>query len=137
MITNLPFALIGGVFALYLSGLYLSVPASVGFIVLFGVAVLNGVVLVSHIAQLRQEGASVQDAVVRGSHNRLRPVLMTASIAIFSLIPMLFATGPGSEIQRPLATVVVGGLLTSTFLTLVVLPVLYLWFGNRRANAEF
>jgi cobalt-zinc-cadmium resistance protein CzcA len=128
VIFNLPFALIGGVFALYVSRLYLSVPASVGFIVLFGVAVLNGVVLVSRIAQLRQEGVSVDEAVVKGSQDRLRPVLMTAAIAIFSLIPMLYATGPGSEVQRPLATVVVGGLLTSTFLTLVVLPSLYSLF---------
>jgi cobalt-zinc-cadmium resistance protein CzcA len=134
VITNLPFALIGGVFALYISGLYVSVPASVGFIVLFGVAVLNGVVLVSHISELRQEGVSLKDAVVRGSHDRLRPVLMTAAIAIFSLIPMLYASGPGSEIQRPLATVVVGGLLTSTFLTLVVLPSLYRWFEQREAE---
>jgi cobalt-zinc-cadmium resistance protein CzcA len=131
VVFNLPFALIGGVFALYLSGLYLSVPASVGFIVLFGVAVLNGVVLVSHIAQLRQEGVPVEEAVVRGSQDRLRPVLMTASIAIFSLIPMLYADGPGSEVQRPLATVVVGGLLTSTILTLIVLPALYRWFEQR------
>ena len=136
VLTNLPFALIGGVLALYISGLYLSVPASVGFIVLFGVAVLNGVVLVSHISQLRQEGISVREAVIRGSHDRLRPVLMTASIAIFSLIPMLYATGPGSEVQRPLATVVVGGLLTSTFLTLVVLPTLYGWFERREAQPE-
>ena len=136
VLTNLPFALIGGVFALHISGLYLSVPASVGFIVLFGVAVLNGVVLVSHISQLRQEGISVREAVIRGSHDRLRPVLMTASIAIFSLIPMLYATGPGSEVQRPLATVVVGGLLTSTFLTLVVLPILYGWFERREAQPE-
>ncbi len=136
VITNLPFALIGGVFALLISGLYLSVPASVGFIVLFGVAVLNGVVLVSHISQLRQEGVSVQDAVIRGSHDRLRPVLMTASISVFSLIPMLYGTGPGSEVQRPLATVVVGGLMTSTFLTLVVLPTLYQWFERREAEPE-
>jgi cobalt-zinc-cadmium resistance protein CzcA len=135
VITNLPFALIGGVFALYISGLYVSVPASIGFIVLFGVAVLNGVVLVSHISQLRQEGVSLKDAVVRGSHDRLRPVLMTAAIAIFSLIPMLYTSGPGSEIQRPLATVVVGGLLTSTFLTLVVLPSLYRWFERRAAES--
>jgi heavy metal efflux system protein len=128
VIFNLPFALIGGVFALYISGLYLSVPASVGFVVLFGVAVLNGVVLVSRILQLREEGVSVDEAVVKGCHDRLRPVLMTASIAIFSLIPMLYATGPGSEVQRPLATVVVGGLLTSTILTLIVLPILYRWF---------
>lgn len=136
VITNLPFALIGGVFALYLSGLYLSVPASVGFIVLFGVAVLNGVVLVSYISQLRQDGMSLQEAVVKGSLDRLRPVLMTASIAIFSLIPMLYATGPGSEVQRPLATVVVGGLLTSTFLTLIVLPILYRWFEGRVTEQE-
>jgi cobalt-zinc-cadmium resistance protein CzcA len=128
VILNLPFALIGGVLALHFSGLYLSVPASVGFIVLFGVAVLNGVVLVSRITQLRQEGIPVQEAVAKASRDRLRPVLMTASIAIFSLIPMLYATGPGSEIQRPLAVVVVGGLLTSTFLTLILLPTLYRWF---------
>ncbi len=134
VITNLPFALIGGVFALYISGLYLSVPASVGFIVLFGVAVLNGVVLVSHISQLCQEGVPVDVAVVRGSRDRLRSVLMTASIAIVSLIPMLYATGPGSEVQRPLATVVVGGLITSTLLTLVVLPTLYRWFEGRDAE---
>jgi heavy metal efflux system protein len=134
VITNLPFALIGGVFALFISGLYLSVPASVGFIVLFGVAVLNGVVLVSHISRLRQEGVSVQDAIVRGCHDRLRPVLMTASISVFSLIPMLYATGAGSEVQRPLATVVIGGLITSTFLTLVVLPTLYRWFERREAE---
>jgi cobalt-zinc-cadmium resistance protein CzcA len=134
VITNLPFALIGGVFALYISGLYLSVPASVGFIVLFGVAVLNGVVLVSRISQLRQEGVPVLDAIIRGSHDRLRPVLMTASIAVFSLIPMLYASGPGSEVQRPLAIVVVGGLITSTFLTLVVLPALYQWFEGRKAE---
>jgi heavy metal efflux system protein len=131
VILNLPFALIGGVFALYISHLYLSVPASVGFIVLFGVAVLNGVVLVSHISQLRREGLAVEDAVIKGSHDRLRPVLMTASIAIFSLIPMIYATGPGSEVQRPLATVVVGGLLTSTALTLLLLPSLYRWFDPK------
>ncbi len=136
VIFNLPFALIGGVFALYLSRLYLSVPASVGFIVLFGVAVLNGVVLVSHIAQLRQEGVSLDEAVVKGSQDRLRPVLMTASIAIFSLIPMLYATGPGSEVQQPLATVVVGGLLTSTILTLLVLPTLYRWFEPKETEVE-
>ena len=125
---NLPFALIGGVFALYASHMYLSVPASIGFIVLFGVAVLNGVVLISHISHLREEGMKLEEAVFKGSQDRLRPVLMTAAIAIFSLIPMIYATGPGSEVQRPLAIVVVGGLLTSTFLTLVVLPSLYGWF---------
>lgn len=134
VIFNLPFALIGGVFALHISKLYLSVPASVGFVVLFGVAVLNGVVLVSRITQLREEGATVEEAVAKGCQDRLRPVLMTAFIAIFSLVPMLYAAGPGSEIQRPLATVVVGGLLTSTFLTLIVLPILYRWF--ERGNKE-
>lgn len=133
VISNLPFALIGGVFSLWISGLYLSVPASVGFIVLFGVAVLNGVVLVSHIAQLREEeNLNVTDAIMKGSMNRLRPVLMTASIAIFSLIPMLFATGAGSEIQKPLATVVVGGLITSTLLTLLLIPSVYSWFDKRK-----
>jgi cobalt-zinc-cadmium resistance protein CzcA len=134
VIFNLPFALIGGVFALHISGLYLSVPASVGFIVLFGVAVLNGVVLVSRIAQLRQQGILGEEAVVRGSHDRLRPVLMTAMIAIFSLLPMLYNSGPGSEIQRPLAVVVIGGLLTSTVLTLLILPALYRWFEPKEAT---
>ncbi len=132
VISNLPFALIGGVFSLYISGLYLSVPASVGFIVLFGVAVLNGVVLVSYISQLREEGINLQDAIRKGSVDRLRPVLMTASIAIFSLMPMLFASGAGSEIQKPLATVVVGGLITSTLLTLLIIPAVYSWFEKRK-----
>jgi cobalt-zinc-cadmium resistance protein CzcA len=131
VIFNLPFALIGGVVALYCSGLYLSVPASVGFIVLFGVAVLNGVVLVSRIMQLRQKGMPVSEAITTGCQDRLRPVLLTASISIFSLVPMLYATGPGSEIQHPLAVVVVGGLLTSTLLTLIVVPTLYEWFEGR------
>ncbi len=129
VILNLPFALIGGVFSLWISGLYLSVPASVGFIVLFGVAVLNGVVLVSHITQLREEeGLGLDEAIIKGSIDRLRPVLMTASIAVFSLIPMLYASGAGSEIQKPLATVVVGGLISSTLLTLLVIPAVYAWF---------
>jgi cobalt-zinc-cadmium resistance protein CzcA len=136
VISNLPFALIGGVFSLYISGLYLSVPASVGFIVLFGVAVLNGVVLVSRISQLREEGIDMQEAIKKGSLNRLRPVLMTASIAIFSLIPMLFSSGAGSEIQKPLATVVVGGLITSTLLTLLIIPSVYSWFEKRKVEAE-
>jgi cobalt-zinc-cadmium resistance protein CzcA len=137
VIFNLPFALAGGVFALWLSGLYLSVPASVGFIVLFGVAVLNGLVLVSSIVQLRAEGRPVEEAVAVGSDSRLRPVLMTAAIAIFSLLPMVFARGPGAEVQRPLAVVVIGGLITSTLLTLLVLPALYGWFeGESRAAAD-
>ena len=136
VIFNLPFALIGGVFSLSLSGQYLSVPASVGFIVLFGVAVLNGLVLVSRISQLREEGLGLQEAVRKGSIDRLRPVLMTASIAIFSLLPMLMAGGAGSEIQRPLATVVVGGLFTSTLLTLLIIPSVYGWFEKRTVEAE-
>jgi len=136
VISNLPFALIGGVFALFISGQYLSVPASVGFIVLFGVAVLNGLVLVSRISQLREEGLALPKAIRKGSLDRLRPVLMTASISIFSLIPMLLAGGTGSEIQRPLATVVVGGLITSTLLTLLIIPSVYSWFEKRKVEAE-
>jgi cobalt-zinc-cadmium resistance protein CzcA len=136
VLVNLPFAMVGGVFALFLSGLYLSVPASVGFIVLFGVAVLNGVVLISYISDLRENGASVAEAVRAGCEARLRPVLMTASISILSLIPMVFATGPGSEVQRPLAVVVIGGLVTSTALTLLVLPTLYQWFAPERREVE-
>jgi cobalt-zinc-cadmium resistance protein CzcA len=136
VLVNLPFAMVGGVFALLLSGLYLSVPASVGFIVLLGVAVLNGMVLVSYISQLHGEGRRVADAVLIGCETRLRPVLMTASIAVFSLIPMVFATGPGSEVQRPLAVVVIGGLVTSTVLTLLVLPTLYQWFAPERIEVE-
>uniref|UniRef100_C6DYN9 Heavy metal efflux pump, CzcA family n=1 Tax=Geobacter sp. (strain M21) TaxID=443144 RepID=C6DYN9_GEOSM len=136
VISNLPFALIGGVFALFLSGQYLSVPASVGFVVLFGVAVLNGLVLVSRISQLREEGMELQEAIRKGSLDRLRPVLMTAAIAIFSLIPMLLAGGTGSEIQKPLATVVVGGLVTSTLLTLLIIPSVYSWFEKREVQEE-
>lgn len=128
---NIPFALIGGVFALWISGEYLSVPASVGFIALLGIAVLNGVVMVSYFNQLRDQGMALRDVVVEGARRRLRPVLMTASIAAWGLVPLLFATGPGSEIQRPLAIVVIGGLFTSTVLTLVLLPILYLRFGVR------
>ncbi|RJP72014.1 MAG: efflux RND transporter permease subunit [Ignavibacteriales bacterium] len=131
VVTNLPFSLIGGIISLYISGLYLSVPASVGFIVLFGVAVLNGLVLVSHISHLRDEGIEQEEAIIKGSLDRLRPVLMTASIAIFSLAPMLFATGTGSEIQKPLAVVVVGGLLTSTLLTLLIIPSVFSWFDRK------
>jgi len=136
VICNLPFALIGGIFSLFLSGQYLSVPASVGFIVLFGVAVLNGLVLVSRIAQLRDEGLEVGEAIRKGAVDRLRPVMMTASIAIFSLIPMLLASGTGSEIQKPLATVVVGGLFTSTLLTLLLIPAVYGWFEKRKTETE-
>lgn len=123
----IPFAMVGGLMALLLSGLYLSVPASVGFIALFGVAVLNGVVKIAYINQLREQGMSLDEAVLTGMVLRLRPVLMTAVVAMMALMPLLLASGPGSEIQRPLAIVVIGGLFSSTTLTLVVLPVLYRW----------
>lgn len=128
IILNVPFALIGGIVALALSGQYLSVPSSIGFIALFGVAVLNGVVLVSYINQIRADGRSVDDAAIEGAMLRLRPVLMTATVASLGLLPLLLATGVGSEVQRPLATVVVGGLVSSTLLTLIVLPAVYRWF---------
>jgi cobalt-zinc-cadmium resistance protein CzcA len=130
VLTNIPFALIGGVFALWLTGEYLSVPASVGFIALLGIAVLNGVVMVSYFNQLKARGLSMSELVIQGAKRRLRPVLMTASIAAFGLAPLLFASGPGSEIQRPLAIVVIGGLITATLLTLFILPILYRRFGG-------
>jgi cobalt-zinc-cadmium resistance protein CzcA len=126
---NIPLALIGGVFALALAREYLSVPASVGFIALMGIAVLNGLVLVNHFNELLSQGHALADAVRNGAIRRLRPVLMTASITAFGLLPLLFATGPGSEIQRPLAIVVIGGLVSSTALTLVLLPILFRRFG--------
>ncbi|HLE25561.1 MAG TPA: efflux RND transporter permease subunit [Thermodesulfobacteriota bacterium] len=134
IIMNIPFAVIGGVLALFISGLYLSVSASVGFIALFGVAVLNGVVMVSYFNQLRREGVPLEEAIIRGAELRLRPVLMTALVASLGLVPMLIATGPGSEIQRPLGTVVIGGLISSTILTLVVLPTLYGWFEKKEVE---
>ena len=132
ILSNIPFAMIGGVFALWVSGEYLSVPASVGFIALLGIAVLNGVVMVSYFNQLANEGMAIAQVVIEGAKRRLRPVLMTASIAAFGLVPLLFATGPGSEIQRPLAIVVIGGLVSSTLLTLILLPMLYLRFGQSK-----
>jgi heavy metal efflux system protein len=125
ILSNIPLAMVGGVFALWISGEYLSVPASVGFIALLGIAVLNGVVMVSYFKQLDYEGMQKSLIAYEGAKRRLRPVLMTASIAVFGLIPLLFATGPGSEIQRPLAIVVIGGLTTATLLTLFILPILY------------
>ncbi len=136
ILLNIPFAMVGGVVALFLAGEYLSVPASVGFIALLGIAVLNGLVLVSYLRQLREEGLAMAEAVRRGAERRLRPVLMTATITGFGLIPLLFATGPGSEIQRPLAIVVIGGLITSTLLTLVLLPMLFERFGEAPEEAR-
>lgn len=124
---NVPLALIGGFAGLYFSGEYLSVPASVGFIALLGIAMLNGVVMVNYFNYLIERGIAIKEAVIEGSVKRLRPVLMTALIASFGLVPLLFATGPGSEIQRPLAIVVIAGLITSTLLTLIILPILYGW----------
>ena len=135
IILNLPFALIGGIAALWLTGEYLSVPASVGFINLFGVAVLNGIVLVSYINKLRAEGMDGNEAVVTGCSLRLRPVLMTAVVALLGLLPLALSHGIGSEVQRPLAIVVIGGLVSSTLLTLIVLPVLYQWFDRPAAPA--
>ena len=133
ILANIPFAMVGGIVALWVAGAYLSVPASVGFIALLGIAVLNGLVLVSHFRELRAEGLPLAEAVRQGAARRLRPVLMTATITAFGLVPLLFATGPGSEIQQPLAIVVIGGLLTSTLLTLVLLPLLYERYGEARA----
>jgi cobalt-zinc-cadmium resistance protein CzcA len=136
---NVPFALVGGIAALWARGLNLNLSASIGFIALFGVAVLNGVVLLAYINQLRATGRSILDAVRSGTGVRLRPVIMTALVASFGFIPMALSTSQGAEVQRPLATVVIGGLVTSTILTLVVLPVLYAWveerWGRRRATS--
>jgi cobalt-zinc-cadmium resistance protein CzcA len=134
ILTNIPFAAVGGMIALALSGQYLSVPASVGFIALLGIAVLNGLVMVTYFRQLREAGVPLAEAVRRGAKRRLRPVLMTASIAVVGLVPLLYATGPGKEIQKPLAIVVTGGLVTATLLTLVLLPILYERFGEGPAN---
>ena len=134
IIANVPFATIGGLFALFISGQYISVPSAIGFIAVFGVAMLNGIVLVSFINELREKGLSVSEAVRQGAELRLRPVLMTASVAILGLIPMLLSSGVGAETQRPLASVVIGGLITSTLLTLVLLPVIYEWIENRKES---
>ena len=129
ILANIPLALIGGMMLLWVSGQYLSVPASVGFIALLGIAVLNGLVLIVYFNQLRAEGLPLRSVVYEGSRRRLRPVLMTASIAALGLVPLLFATGPGSEVQKPLAIVVIGGLISSTVLTLFLLPILFERFG--------
>lgn len=136
ILVNIPFAMVGGIVALWAAGQYLSVPASVGFIALLGIAVLNGLVLVSYFRQLRAEGMPMAQAVRLGAERRLRPVLMTASITAFGLVPLLFASGPGSEIQQPLAIVVIGGLVSSTLLTLVLLPILFERFGEARDETD-
>jgi len=131
VILNVPFALIGGIWGLYLTGQYLSVSSSVGFIALFGVAMLDGIVLVSYIQQLCRSGVCLEESIIQGALLRLRPIVMTATVAIIGLIPLLAATGPGAEIQRPLAIVGIGGLITSTVLTLLVLPTIYPWFHKK------
>lgn len=136
ILANIPFAMVGGIISLWGSGQYLSVPASVGFIALLGIAVLNGLVLVAYFRQLREEGQSMAQAVRLGAERRLRPVLMTASITAFGLVPLMFATGPGSEIQKPLAIVVIGGLISSTLLTLILLPILFERFGEGATEAR-
>jgi cobalt-zinc-cadmium resistance protein CzcA len=136
IILNLPFALIGGVVSLWLSGQYLSVPASIGFIELFGLAVGNGIVLVSYINQLRNDGRQTDEAILTGCSLRLRPVVMTMMTTLLGLLPLALAQGIGAEVQRPLASVVIGGLFTSTALTLVVLPALYSIFAGREVRKE-
>jgi len=137
VILNVPFALVGGIGALWARSLNLNLSASVGFIALFGVAVLNGVVMIAAINRLRSDGLSIRDAIIEGAGTRLKPVLMTALVASLGFIPMAISTGAGSEIQRPLATVVIGGIVTSTLLTLIVLPTIYelieRWVARRKA----
>lgn len=136
ILANVPFATIGGIVGLFITGQYLSVPSAIGFIAVFGVAMLNGIVLVSFLNEQQHAGLGVREAVLRGTALRMRPVLMTASVAILGLVPMLLSSGVGAETQRPLATVVVGGLITSTLLTLVLLPVIYDWMEQRRRRPQ-
>jgi cobalt-zinc-cadmium resistance protein CzcA len=135
ILLNVPFALIGGIFALQLTGINLSVSAAIGFIALFGQAVLNGVVMVSYFNQLRDEGMRTLDAVVNGALIRLRTVLMTGTLAMLGLFPMALSHGIGSETQKPLAVVIIGGLISATVLTLFVLPVVYVLFAGKEARA--
>ena len=130
IVLNIPLALVGGVVALWITGQNLSVPASVGLIALFGIALENGMVLVTYLNQLLRDGVPIDQASIRGACLRLRPVLMTAITTALGLLPLLFSSGTGSEVQRPLATVVIGGLMTSTVLTLLVIPALYKWFSD-------
>lgn len=127
ILINIPFAIMGGIFALYITASYLSVPASVGLIALLGIAVLNGVVMVSYFEESKLLVTEPFQRILQGSRRRLRPVLMTATTAMFGLLPLVYATGPGAEIQKPLAIVVIGGLITSTVATLYLLPLLYLY----------
>ena len=133
---NVPFAVVGGIASLWLTGLNLSTSALIGFIAVFGIAVLNGVVMLSYMNQLRERGRALREAVLEGAATRLRPVLMTALAASLGFVPMATSTSPGAELQRPLATVVIGGLLSATLLTLFVLPTGYLWVERRVAGPE-
>jgi len=133
--SGVPLAITGGIIALWLRDMPFSISAAVGFIALSGVAVLNGVVMISYFNQLREQGADLRSAVIEGSLTRLRPVLMTAAVAAFGFVPMALSTSAGAEVQRPLATVVIGGILSSTFLTVVLLPVLYDWIERRTRKA--
>src|SRR5439155_8687828 len=137
VVRNVPFAVVGGIAALWIRGMNLNLSASVGFIALFGVAMLNGVVLISSINQLREGGEPTRQAVLDGARRRLRPVLMTAFVASFGFIPMAIATSTGAEVQRPLASVVIGGLFSSTVLTLFLLPVLYEWIFGKADSREW
>lgn len=136
VILNVPFALVGGIAALWIRGLTLNLSASVGFIALFGVAVLNGVVLITAVNHLRERGMDLREAVLTGASTRLRPVLMTALVASLGFVPMALSHGAGAEIQRPLASVVIGGVVTSTLLTLMVLPTLYELVEKRALRAR-
>ena len=137
VMTNLPLALIGGVYAVFLAGGELSIPSLIGFITLFGIAVRNGVILITHYSQLRKEkGLSLRDTVIHGSLDRLNPILMTASVAALGLVPLLVGEPTGKEIERPLAIVLLGGLFTSTFLNLLVIPTLYFKIESRREKKE-
>ena len=135
--TGIPLAVTGGIFALWLRGMPFSISAGVGFIALSGVAVLNGLMMVSYYNQLRETGKSLFDAIIEGSLTRLRPVMMTAMVASLGFLPMALGHGAGAEVQRPLATVVIGGIISSTFLTLVVLPILYQVLESRFGKADF
>jgi cobalt-zinc-cadmium resistance protein CzcA len=134
--TGVSLALTGGIVLLWLRDMPFSISAAVGFIALSGVAVLNGLVMVTYVNQLRRAGASLEDAILQGSLTRLRPVLMTALVASLGFVPMALATGTGAEVQKPLATVVIGGLVTSTLLTLMVLPALYRVFERKERSGE-
>jgi cobalt-zinc-cadmium resistance protein CzcA len=136
VILNVPFAAVGGIAALWIRGMYLSVPSVIGFIALFGVAILNGLVLISTFNKLQSEGYSIKDTIRIGTAKRLRPVLITAMVATLGFLPMAVSTGSGAEVQKPLATVVIGGLITSLLLTLVVLPVLYTFIGNQKLSLQ-